>query len=207
MDFTRTQTYQNLARGFAGECQAGMRYQLTVKAAMKQGYEALADVVRTIAKNETNHARVFFEQMIEHGGSRDDVHIDAHYPFHAGTLEENLRFARDDEQSEAENIYPAFAKIAREEGFGQIALKFEQIAKVESHHRILFNYLFEAFKDGSLYAAALSPPPPAPSPPANGVPPLFAPSGVFSPPPPKPSPPPPPASEGFFFALFPRPNG
>ena len=124
MDFTRTQTYQNLARGFAGECQAGMRYQLTVKAAMKQGYEALADVVRTIAKNETNHARVFFEQMIEHGGSRDD-----------------------------ENIYPAFAKIAREEGFGQIALKFEQIAKVESHHRILFNYLFEAFKDGSLYAA------------------------------------------------------
>lgn len=153
MDFIKTQTYHNLARGFAGECQAGMRYQLTVKAAMKQGYEALANVVRSIAKNETNHARVFFEQMLLNGGSQDDVHIDAHYPFHGGTLEDNLRFARDDEESEAENIYPSFAKIAREEGFGQIALKFEQIARVESHHRIIFNYLFEAFKDGSLYAA------------------------------------------------------
>ena len=137
----------------AGECQPGMRYQLTAKAAMKQGYEALANVVRSIAKNETNHARVFFEQMLQNGGSRDDVHIDAHYPFHAGTLEENLRFAMADEEAEAENVYPSFAKIAREEGFGQIALKFEQIAKVESHHRIIFNYLAEAFKDGSLYAA------------------------------------------------------
>ena len=153
MDFIKTQTYHNLARGFAGECQAGMRYQLTAKAAMKQGYEALANVVRSIAKNETNHWRVFFEQMLQNGGSRDDVHIDAHYPFHAGTLEENLRFAMADEEAEAENVYPSFAKIAREEGFGQIALKFEQIAKVESHHRIIFNYLAEAFKDGSLYAA------------------------------------------------------
>ena len=145
MDFTKTQTFFNLARGFAGECQAGMRYQLTAKAAMKQGYEVLADTIRSIAKNETNHAKVFFEALLQNAGSCDDVHIDAHYPFHAGTLEDNLRFAAMDEESEAEELYPSFAKIAREEGFGQIALKFEQIAKVESHHRILFNYLFEAF--------------------------------------------------------------
>ena len=153
MDFIKTQTYHNLARGFAGECQAGMRYQLTAKAAMKQGYEVLADTVRTIAKNETNHARVFFEAILKNAGSCDDVHIDAHYPFHAGTREDDLRFAAEDERSEAESLYPSFAAIAREEGFGQIALKFEQIAKVESHHRIIFNYLAEAFKDGSLYAA------------------------------------------------------
>lgn len=153
MDFIKTQTYHNLARGFAGECQAGMRYQLTAKAATKQGYEALANVIRTIAKNETNHARVFFEQMQQHGGSREDVHIDAHYPFHAGTLAENLRFAAADEEAEAENLYPSFAAAAREEGFEQIALKFEQIARVESHHRIIFNYLHEAFQGGTLYAA------------------------------------------------------
>ena len=58
MDFTKTQTFHNLARGFAGECQAGMRYQLTAKAAMKQGYEALANVVRSIAKNEIGRAHV-----------------------------------------------------------------------------------------------------------------------------------------------------
>ena len=153
MDFTKTQTFYNLARGFAGECQAGMRYQLTAKAAMKQGYEVLADTIRSIAKNETNHAKVFFEALLQNAGSCDDVHIDAHYPFHAGTLEDNLRFAAMDEESEAEGLYPSFAKIAREEGFGQIALKFEQIAKVESHHRVIFNYLYEAFKDGSLYSA------------------------------------------------------
>ena len=153
MDFTKTQTFYNLARGFAGECQAGMRYQLTAKAAMKQGYEVLANTIRSIAKNETNHARVFFEALLQNAGSCDDVHIDAHYPFHAGTLEDNLRFAAMDEESEAEELYPSFARIAREEGFGQIALKFEQIAKVESHHRVIFNYLYEAFKDGSLYSA------------------------------------------------------
>ena len=153
MDFTKTQTFYNLARGFAGECQAGMRYQLTAKAAMKQGYEVLADTIRSIAKNETNHARVFFAALLQNAGSCDDVHIDAHYPFHAGTLEDNLRFAAMDEESEAEELYPSFARIAREEGFGQIALKFEQIAKVESHHRVIFNYLYEAFKDGSLYSA------------------------------------------------------
>ncbi len=153
MEFTETRTYHNLARGFAGECQAGMRYQLTVKEAMKQGYEVLADTVRTIAKNETNHAKVFFETLLANAGSRDDIKIEASFPFHAGTLEDNLRFAAIDEQDEAENLYPSFARIAREEGFGQIALKFEQVAKVEENHRIIFNYLYEAFKDGSLYKA------------------------------------------------------
>ncbi len=153
MDFTKTQTFHNLARAFAGECQAGMRYQLTAKAAMKQGYEVLADTIRTIAKNETNHAKVFFEALLQNAGSQDDIRIEASYPFHAGTVEDNLRFAAIDEQDEAENLYPSFARIAREEGFGQIALKFEQVAKVEENHKIIFGYLHEAFKDGSLYKA------------------------------------------------------
>ncbi len=153
MDFTKTQTFHNLARGFAGECQAGMRYQLTAKAAMKQGYKVLADTIRTIAKNETNHAKVFFEALLQNAGSQDDIRIEASFPFHAGTVEENLRFAAIDEQDEAENLYPSFARIAEEEGFGQIALKFKQVAKVEENHKIIFNYLYEAFKDGSLYKA------------------------------------------------------
>lgn len=153
MDFTQTQTYYNLARSFAGECQAGMRYQMTARIAMKEGYKVLADTIRTIAKNETNHARIFFGAILRNAGSRDDIHIDASYPFHAGTLSENLQFAAIDEQDEAENIYPQFAKIARNEGFEQIALKFEQVAKVEDNHRIIFGYLHEAFEDGSLYKA------------------------------------------------------
>ena len=146
MEFTKTQTFHNLARGFAGECQAGMRYQLTAKMAMKQGYEVLADTIRTIAKNETNHAKVFFEAILQNAGSQDNIHIDADYPFHAGTIEENLHFAAIDEQDEAEVLYPGFAETARKEGFGQLA-------KVEQNHRIIFEYLYEAFKDGSLYKA------------------------------------------------------
>ena len=107
MEFCKTQTFFNLARSFAGECQAGMRYQLTAKAAMKEGLTVLADTIRTIAKNETNHARVFFETILAHAGSREDVHIDAHYPFHAG---------------------------------------------VESHHKIIFDYLAGAMQTGALYA-------------------------------------------------------
>ena len=85
MEFTKTQTYHNLARAFAGECQAGMRYQLTAKEAMKQGYKVLADTIRTIAKNETNHAKVVFEALLQNAGSQDDIRIEASYPFHAGT--------------------------------------------------------------------------------------------------------------------------
>lgn len=154
MEFTKTQTFLNLARSFAGESQAGMRYQLTAREATKQGYSVLADTVRTIAKNETNHARVFFEAIQQNAGSEQhNIHIDAGYPFHAGTLADRLKFAAMDEQDEGDHIYPEFAKIAREEGFAQIALKFEQIAKVENNHRIIFGYLYEAFKDGSLYQA------------------------------------------------------
>ncbi len=153
MEFTKTQTFYNLARSFAGECQAGMRYQLTAKMAQAQGLKVLADTIRTIAKNETYHAKTFFEALLKNAGSQDDIHIDASYPFHSGTLEENLRFAASDEKSEHETIYPGFAKIARDEGFEQIAFKFEQVAKVENNHMIIFNYLYEAFKDGSLYRA------------------------------------------------------
>jgi len=153
MDFTKTQTYLNLARSFAGESQAGMRYQLIARTAMKQGYGALANTIRTLAKNETHHARVFFELLIENAGSQDDIRIDAGYPFHTGTIEDSLRFAAEDERSEHERIYPNFAKVAQEEGFGNIALKFQQIAKVESQHEVVFNYLYEAFKNGTLYSS------------------------------------------------------
>ena len=53
MQFEKTQTFKNLARSFAGESQAGMRYQLIAKQAMQEGYKTLADEIRTIAKNET----------------------------------------------------------------------------------------------------------------------------------------------------------
>ena len=68
MQFEKTETFSNLARSFAGECQAGMRYQMIAKLAMQEKLKTLADAVRTIAKNETVHATQFFNKILQYAG-------------------------------------------------------------------------------------------------------------------------------------------
>ena len=150
MEFAKTETYKNLARSFAGECQAGMRYQMIAKLAMQEKLKTLADAIRTIAKNETVHTQ-FFNKMIEKTGSRDNVEFDAGYPYHAGTLVEGLRFAAMDEKNETEDIYPSFALTAKKEGFEDVAALYTMIADVEAHHQKVFRYLHDAVKNGTLY--------------------------------------------------------
>ena len=151
MQFENTETFKNLARSFAGECQAGMRYQMIAKLAMKENLKTLADAVKTIAKNETLHATQFFNKMLEKTGSKDNVCFDASYPFHAGTLAEGLKFASLDEQNESDDIYPNFARIAQKEGFEDIAALYKMVAEVEERHKIVFQYLCESVKNGTLY--------------------------------------------------------
>ena len=151
MQFEKTETFLNLARSFAGECQAGMRYQMIAKLAMKEGHKTLADAIKTIAKNETLHATQFFNKLIEKGGSKENVKIDAGYPFHMGTLAESLEFAQKDEKEEFTKIYPSFAATAEEEGFKDIAALYKLVAAVEEQHNDIFKYLANAVKEGALY--------------------------------------------------------
>ena len=151
MQFEKTETFKNLARSFAGECQAGMRYQMIAKLAMKEYLKTLADAIRTIAKNETLHATQFFNKMIEKTGNRENVMIDAGYPFHMGTLAESLNFAKTDEKNETDDIYPSFALTAEKEGFEDVARLYKLVAQVESQHKIVFQYLHDAVKNGTLY--------------------------------------------------------
>ena len=151
MHFDETQTYLNLARSFAGESQAGMRYQLIAREATAQGYIALADEIKVLAKNETVHARRFFEELTKRGEKLDNIVIDAGYPYHTGNLCEMLRLAAEDERNEHEKIYPAFAKIAADEGFKDVSALFTLIATVEKHHEQIFTYLHEAMESGNLY--------------------------------------------------------
>ncbi len=151
MQFQDTKTYLNLARSFAGESQAGMRYQLIAKLATAEGYAALADAIRTIAKNETYHAKSFFNTILQKAGSTENIDLNAGYPFHFGTLEENLAFAANDERAESEEVYPAFAAEAEKEGFADIAALYNRVAGVEREHNIVFNYLYESFRNGALY--------------------------------------------------------
>ena len=152
MEFQNSQTFINLARSFAGESQAGMRYQLIAKQATAEGYAVLADNIRTIAKNETYHAKTFFNTILQNAGSIDNVDLqNAGYPFHFGTLEENLKFASEDERAEFEEIYAAFANVAKEEGFPDVAAIYNMVVGVEKEHNIIFKYLHEAFKTNTLY--------------------------------------------------------
>lgn len=151
MQFDETQTYLNLARSFAGESQAGMRYQLIAREATAQGYISLADEIKALAKNETVHARRFFEELTKRGQKLDNIVIDAGYPYHTGDLVEMLRLASEDERNEHERIYPDFAKIAEDEGFKDVAGLFRLVANVEKHHEQIFNYLHEAMESGNLY--------------------------------------------------------
>lgn len=152
MQFETTKTYNNLARSFAGESQAGMRYQLIARAAIQQGYYTLADTVKVLAKNETVHARRFFEELNKRGQKLDNIVLDAGYPFHSGDLGKSLLLAADDEHQEHSRIYPAFEKDARDEGFNDIAALYKLIAQVEVRHEMIFRYLHEAFKKGVLYS-------------------------------------------------------
>ena len=152
MQFEYTKTYVNLARSFAGEAQAGMRYQLAARLATQAGYATLADTIRTLAKNETVHARRFFEELSKRGKKLDNIDLNAGYPFHGGDLEECLRVAALDERAEHSRIYPAFADDAEKEGFNDIAALFRLVANVEKRHEMIFNYLYEAFKSGTLFS-------------------------------------------------------
>ncbi len=151
MIFDETKTYLNLARSFAGESQAGMRYQLIAREATAQGYIALADEIKTLAKNETVHARRFFEELTKRGEQLDNIVIDAGYPYHTGDLIAMLKLAAIDEKNEHERIYPAFAEEALSEGFKDVAALFNLIANVEKHHEQIFTYLYEAMESGNLY--------------------------------------------------------
>lgn len=152
MQFDNTKTYKNLARSFAGESQAGMRYQLIARMATQQGYITLADTVKALAKNETVHARRFFEELSKRGQKLDEIVLDAGFPYHSGDIEYSLLLAAQDEHKEHSEIYPTFAKDANEEGFKDIASLFRLVAQVEVRHEQIFNYLHEAFKNGVLFS-------------------------------------------------------
>jgi rubrerythrin len=132
-----TKTEQNLAKAFAGESQARNRYTYFASAARKEGLEQIANIFMETAENEKEHAKVFFKYL--EGG---DVEITATYP--AGIIKDtkaNLEEAAAGENMEWTTLYSDFAKIAKNEGFPEVANSFEQIAKVERFHESRYRRL------------------------------------------------------------------
>jgi rubrerythrin len=125
-----SQTEINLLTAFAGESQARNRYTYFSSQAKKDGYVQIADIFAETADQEKEHAKRFFKFL--EGG---DVEIAAAFPagIIAPTLE-NLKAAAAGENYEWTEMYPGFAKIAKEEGFGAVAAVFEAVSVAEKQH-------------------------------------------------------------------------
>lgn len=139
-----TQTEKNLLKAFAGESQARNRYTIYASKARKEGYEKISEVFLNTSNNEYEHASLFYKKL--NGG---ELEITAAFPAgDLGTTLDNLRFAANGEGDEARKLYPEFARVAKEEGFDDIAELFTNISTIEAHHEERYNILYELVKKG-----------------------------------------------------------
>jgi rubrerythrin len=142
-----TQTEKNLLIAFAGESQARNRYTYFAGAAKKEGLIQIADIFEETANQEKEHAKRFFKFL--EGG---DVKITETFPAGIiGTTLENLRAAAAGEEHEWTEMYPAFAKAAREEGFNQIAAAFNAISIAEKQHGKRYKDLADNLEAGKVF--------------------------------------------------------
>lgn len=153
MKLIESKTFENLAKSYAGECQAYIRYKFIEYGARKEGYKTLAELVDNVVFNEFNHARMFYTFI--QGATQDtidNIPISAGYPFkEKWDLLQNLKLASEDEENEELDIYPEYMRVAKEEGFDEIAKLYEDIIQVESCHKKLFKDLYNQLKTGTLY--------------------------------------------------------
>jgi rubrerythrin len=142
-----SQTEKNLLIAFAGESQARNRYTYFAGAARKEGLVQIAAIFEETANQEKEHAKRFFNFL--EGG---EVEITETFPAGmVGTTLENLRAAAAGEEHEWTEMYPGFARIAREEGFKQVAAAFEAISIAEKQHGKQYKTLADNLEAGKVF--------------------------------------------------------
>ena len=135
-DLKGTRTEANLMAAFAGESQARNKYTYYASKAKKDGYVQIASIFEETANNEKEHAKIWFKLL--HGGM-------------PGTME-NLADAAAGENFEWTDMYDRMAKEAREEGFDEIAVLFEKVAKIEKEHEERYRKLIENIEGGLVFS-------------------------------------------------------
>ena len=135
MELKGSKTEKNLWEAFAGESMARNKYTYFASAAKKAGYEQIAAIFQETADNEKEHAKLHFKAL---SGIGDTL--------------ANLLAAAAGEQEEWTEMYPRMAKEAREEGFNDLAVMFEGIAKVEAEHEKRYRELAKNVEDGTVFA-------------------------------------------------------
>jgi rubrerythrin len=147
MTLKGTRTEKNLLKAFAGESQARNRYTFFASKAKKEGFVQIAAIFEETANHEKEHAKRLFKFL--EGGQ---VEITASFP--AGTIGstlDNLKSAAAGENFEHAEMYPEFARVAREEGFKEIAGVLEAIAVAEKQHEKRYNALTANLEAGMVF--------------------------------------------------------
>jgi rubrerythrin len=142
-----SKTEQNLLKAFAGESQARNRYTYFAGQARKDGFMQIANIFEETAGNEKEHAKIFFEYL--EGG---DVEIVAAYP--AGMIKDtktNLEAAAAGENMEWTKLYQEFSKVAKDEGFPEVANSFKQISEVEKFHEGRYRKLISNVAEAQVF--------------------------------------------------------
>jgi rubrerythrin len=142
-----TQTEKNILTAFSGESQARNRYTYFASKAKKEGYVQISHIFEETANQEKEHAKRLFK-LLEGG----EVEITGSFPAGViGSTVENLQEAAAGENYEHTTMYPDFAKVAREEGFDNIASIFMAIAVAEKQHEKRYKGLMANIQAGRVF--------------------------------------------------------
>ncbi len=132
-----TKTYENLKKALAGESEARNKYDFFASKAKKDGFEQIAAIFTETANNEKEHAKMWYKEL--HGGAVESTDI-------------NLEAAADGENYEWTDMYAGFARTAREEGFEELAEKFEEVAAIEKTHEERYRKLLKNVNDKKVFS-------------------------------------------------------
>jgi rubrerythrin len=135
-DLRGTKTFENLKAAFAGEAQANRRYLYYARLADSEGRPEVAELFRDVAQHETGHAFGHMRFLKQVADPVTGLPI--------GSSRQNLTSCREGETYEATEMYPGFAKVARAEGFEELAKWFDSLARVEKSHADLFGNALES---------------------------------------------------------------
>lgn len=132
--YAGTKTEKNLLEAFAGESEARNKYTYYASAAKKAGYEQLASLYLETAEQEKEHAKLWFKEL-----------------YGIGSTEENLEDAASGENAEWTDMYVRMAREAREEGFEELAYRFELVASIETAHERRYRKLLASLKEDKTF--------------------------------------------------------
>lgn len=132
-----SKTEANLLTAFAGESQANTKYTFYAAKARNDGYNQIAEIFEETANNERAHAEIWFKYL--HNNQIPNTEV-------------NLADGAEGENFEWSNMYPEFERVAKEEGFDDIAALFKMVGEIEAEHEKRYKKLLENVKNGLVFS-------------------------------------------------------